>query len=128
MAHAIIEWSANLEGALDLKGLMALIAEDMRTRADGAFPVGGIRVRAYRADDYVIADGTCDQDAFVNIDIKMGVGRSEEFRKAYFDRLSDRIADFLAPLFDRRPFAFSLYVTEVDGWKKNSIHKRLKKA
>lgn len=127
MAHAIIEWSANLEGALDLKGLMELIADDMRTRADGAFPVGGIRVRAYRAADYVIADGSCADDAFVNIDIKMGVGRSAEFRKAYFDALSRRIEDFLSDLFATRPFAFSLYVTEVDGWKKNSIHKRLAK-
>lgn len=126
MAHAIIEWSANLEGALDLKGLMDLIADDMRCRSDGVFPVGGIRVRAYRADDYVIADSTCADDAFVNVDIKMGVGRSEEFRKAYFGALSARITDFLADLFEQRPFAFSMYVAEVDGWKKNSIHKRLK--
>lgn len=126
MAHAIIEWSVNLEGTFDLKGLMNLIADDMRNRSDGAFPVGGIRVRAYRADDYVIADGTCADDAFINIDIKMGVGRSAEFRKVYFDALSSRITDFLDNLFNQRPFAFSLYVTEVDGWKKNSIHKRLK--
>ena len=126
MAHAIIEWSANLEGAFDLKGLMELIADDMRNRADGVFPVGGIRVRAYRADDYVIADGACADDGFINVDIKMGAGRSEAFRKAYFDALSLRIVEFLGDLFDRRPTAFSLYVAEVDGWKHNSIHKRLK--
>jgi 5-carboxymethyl-2-hydroxymuconate isomerase len=126
MAHAIIEWSANLEGVLDLSGLMNLIAEDMRIRSDGVFPVGGIRVRAHRVDDYVIADGTCADDAFLNVDIKMGIGRSAEFRKAYFDALSKRIIDFLAELFEQRPFAFSLYVSEVDGWKHNSIHKRLK--
>lgn len=127
MAHAIIEWSANLEGQFDLDGLMALIADDMANRSGGVFPIGGIRVRAYRADHYVIADGTCADDAFVNVDIKMGVGRPEEFRKAYFDALSIRITDFLADLFEQRPFAFTLYVTEVDGWKKNSIHKRLQK-
>ena len=126
MAHAIIEWSANLEGALDLKGLINLIADDMANHSDGVFPIGGIRVRAYRADDYLIADGTCADDSFVNIDIKMGVGRSAEFRKAYFDTLNDRIVAFLGDLFEQRPFAFSLYVAEVDGWKKNSIHKRLK--
>lgn len=126
MAHAIIEWSANLEGALDLKGLMNLIADDMANRSDGVFPIGGIRVRAYRADDYVISDGTCADDCFVNVDIKMGVGRSAEFRKTYFDALNERIVTFLGDLFEQRPFAFSLYVAEVDGWKKNSIHKRLK--
>lgn len=127
MAHAIIEWSANLAGELDVRGLMGLISDDMRNRSDGVFPVGGIRVRAYRADDYVIADGACADDAFVNVDIKMGAGRSEAFRKAYFDALSVRIVTFLGDLFDRRPLAFSMYVEEVEGWKHNSIHKRLKK-
>jgi len=127
MAHATIEWSANLEGALDLKALMNLIADDMANNSGGVFPVGGIRVRAYRADDYVIADATCPDDAFINVDVKMGTGRSAEFRKAYFDALSDRIVAFLGDLFDRRPLAFSLYVAEVEGWKHNSIHKRLKK-
>ncbi|WP_263588020.1 5-carboxymethyl-2-hydroxymuconate Delta-isomerase [Sphingopyxis sp. GC21] len=126
MAHVIIEWSANLEEVLDRPGLMRLIAEDMRERSDGTFPVGGIRVRAYRADDYVIADGNGPDDAFVNIEVRMGVGRSEAFRKQYFDALFTRVRDFLADLFDQRPFALSLYVAEVEGWKHNSIHKRLK--
>jgi len=127
MAHATVEWTDNLEGQFDLGGLLQLIARDMRERADGVFPVGGIRVRGLRLTDYVIADGTCPDDAFINIDVKMGVGRSAEFRKAYFDALFDRIRCFLGDLFDRRPLALSLYVEEADGWKHNTIHKRLEK-
>lgn len=126
MAHVIVEWSANLEGVLDRRALMHLIAEDMRERSNGTFPVGGIRVRAYRADDYVIADGKGPDDSFVNIEVRMGVGRSEVFRKQYFDALFARVRDFLGDLFDQHPFALSLYVAEVEGWKHNSIHKRLK--
>lgn len=126
MAHVTIEWTANLEGEIDLAGLMRLVADDMRLNADGVFPVGGIRVRAYRVTDYVIADGAGPGDAFINLDVKMGVGRSAEFRQRYFDALFARIRDFLGDLFDRRPLALSLYVAEVDGWKHNSIHKRLK--
>jgi len=128
MAHATVEWTANLEGDLDLRGLLSLIAEEMRERSGGAFPVGGIRVRGIRLDDYVIADGKGDNDAFVNIQVLMGVGRTEEFRKAFFDQLFARVEGFLGDLFERYPLALSLYVSESEGWKKNSIHTRLKAA
>lgn len=127
MAHATVEWTDNLEGQFDLKGLLHLIAQDMRERADGVFPVGGIRVRGIKLTDYVIADGACAEDAFINIDVKMGAGRIAEFRKAYFDALFARIRDFLGDLFDQRPLALTLYVEEAEGWKHNSIHKRLEK-
>lgn len=128
MAHVTIEWTANLDGEIDLRGLMDLIAQDLRERADGVFPVGGIRVRAFRVDDFVIADGTEPRDAFINLDVKMGAGRPAEFRQRYFDQLFDRIASHLGDLFDRRPLALSLYVEEAEGWKRNSIHTRLRKA
>lgn len=125
MAHVTIEWTANLEGAFDLRGLMEMVAQDMRDHADGVFPVGGIRVRGRRVDDYVIADNAGPDDAFINLDVKMGVGRSVEFRQTYFDALFARILTFLGDLFARRPLALSLYVEEAEGWKHNSIHQRL---
>jgi 5-carboxymethyl-2-hydroxymuconate isomerase len=126
MAHATIEWTDNLEGELDLQGLMQLLADEMRLRSDGVFPVGGIRVRACRLADYVIADGTCPEDAFINIDIKMGAGRSAEFRQVFFTAMFERVREFLGDMFQRRPLALSLYVEETEGWKHNSIHHRLK--
>lgn len=126
MAHAVVEWTDNLEGEFDLKGFLALIAEEMRERSDGVFPVGGIRVRGIRLTDYVIADGTCADDAFINIEVLMGAGRSEEFKQQFFDGMFEQLNAFLGDLYDRRPFAMTLYVFEAKGWKKNSIHKRLK--
>lgn len=127
MAHATVEWTDNLEGEFDLKGLLSLIAEEMRERSDGVFPVGGIRVRGIRLTDYVIADGQGPDDAFINIDVKMGAGRPVEFRKRFFDQLFAAVTAYLGDLFDRRPLALSLYVEEAEGWKHNSIHKRLGK-
>jgi 5-carboxymethyl-2-hydroxymuconate isomerase len=125
MAHAVIEWTDNLEGEFDLRGLLNLVADEMRLRADGVFPVGGIRVRGIRLTDYVIADGRGADDAFINIDVKMGAGRPAEFRKAFFDQLFAAVVAFLGDLFERRPLALSLYVVEAEGWKHNSIHRRL---
>lgn len=125
MAHATVEWTANLEGELDVPALLTLIADRMRRHADGVFPVGGIRVRALRLTDYVIADGTDPRDAFINIDVKMGAGRPAAFRKAFFDALFAAVREQLGDLFERRPLALSLYVEEAEGWKHNSIHKRL---
>lgn len=125
MAHATVEWTANLEGEFDLAGLLSLIAAEMRERSGGVFPVGGIRVRGHRLDDYVIADGLGGDDAFINIDVKMGAGRDAAFKQAFFTRLFEAVKAYLGELFDRRPLALSLYVEEAEGWKHNSIHQRL---
>lgn len=128
MAHATVEYTANIEGAFELDALLALIARHMREESGGVFPVGGIRVRAIRLDHYVIADGKGTDDAFVNIDVKMGAGRPDEFRQTYFDALFAAIHSFFEPLFTLRPLALSMYVEEAEGWKANTIHQRLQKA
>ena len=128
MAHVTVEWTDNLEGEFDLQGLLRLIAAEMRERSDGVFPVGGIRVRGLRLTDYVIADDADPRDAFINIDVKMGAGRPAAFRQAFFDALFERVKGSLGDLFERRPLALSLYVEEAEGWKHNSIHKRLGKS
>ena len=126
MAHVTVEWTDNLADDLDLAALLALIAAEMRDGANGAFPVGGIRVRGVRLTDYVIADGAGADDAFIDVRVLMGAGRPAEFRQPFFDGLFARISEFLGDLFDRRPLALSMYVAEAEGWKRNSIHGRLK--
>lgn len=128
MAHATVEWTGNLAGDIDIAALLRLIAAEMRERADGAFPVGGIRVRAVRIDDYCIADGADRRDAFIDVRVLMAAGRSGEFRQRFFDQLFGRVREHLGDLFERRPLALSMYVEEAEGWKHNSIHRRLAKA
>ena len=130
MAHAIVEWTDNLEAdGFEIRPLLALIAAAMRD-SDGVFPWGGIRIRGVRLTDYVIADDS-GEDAFINITVKMGAGRSAEFKSAFFNALFDRIKAQLADLFERRFLALSLYVEEADpagSFKHNNLHKRFRKA
>lgn len=128
MAHAVVEWTSNLEGDFDLVPLLHLIAKEMRDHSGGEFPVGGIRVRGLKVTDYVIADGQEPRDAFINVVVTMGAGRPAEFRKTFFDGLFERIKAELGELFARRPLALSLYVNEAEGWKHNTVHTRLQKA
>ena len=55
----------------------------------------------------------------------MGAGRDAAFRQAFFDQLFEAVKAFLGDLFDQRPLALSLYVEEAEGWKHNTIHRRL---
>lgn len=128
MAHVTVEWTDNLKGDFDLRSMLSLIASAMRDRSEGGFPVGGIRVRAIELHDYVIADGSNPSDAFINVEVAMGAGRPDAFRRRFFDALFEEVKTSLGDLFDRRPLGLSLYVREVEGWKHNSIHARLAKS
>ncbi|WP_343699685.1 5-carboxymethyl-2-hydroxymuconate Delta-isomerase [Caulobacter sp.] len=125
MPHCTVEYTRNLDARGDIPGLLAKLAAKFRD-SDGVFPIGAIRVRAIRLDEYVIADGAAD-DAFVHITVKIGEGRPAEFRKAFFDAFFDIAKDHLAPVFDERGTALSMYVEEVDeqgAYRHNTIHKR----
>lgn len=128
MAHAIVEWTDNLEGDCDIRGLLELIAAAMRD-SGGVFPWGGIRVRAIKLTDYVIADGQAD-DAFVNITVKMGAGRPAEFKQRFFSELFEQVKSHFSKAFETRFLALSLYVEEADeagSFKHNNIHRRFRK-
>lgn len=125
MPHCTVEYTRNLDARGDIPGLLAKLAAKFRD-SDGVFPIGAIRVRAIRLDEYVIADGAAD-DAFVHITVKIGQGRPAEFRKTFFDAFFDIAKAHLAPVFDERGTALSMYVEEVDeqgAYRHNTIHKR----
>ncbi|MGX1197856.1 hypothetical protein [Parvibaculum sp. MBR-TMA-1.3b-4.2] len=128
MAHVVVEWTDNLEGQADIHGLLALIAATMREGE--MFPWGGIRVRALKLTDYVVADGRAD-DAFVHITVTMGAGRAVEAKQRFFDDLFERVKRHFAHLYETRYLALSLYVEEADeqvSFKHNNIHVRFRSA
>ena len=129
MPHAIVEWTDNLlADGFEIKPLLDLIAQAMRD-ADGMFPLGGIRVRGIRLEDYVIADGS-GQDAFINITMKIGPGRPAEAKQRVFTGIFGAVDAHLQPLFDKRFLALALYVEEADeagSFKHNNIHTRFRK-
>ena len=84
MPHLIVEYSANIEQALNLPVLMRGLKE--RAVETGVFPLGGIRVRAARRDAFDIADGDAD-NAFVHLQARIGAGRDEATRNAAADEM-----------------------------------------
>ena len=122
MAHLMIEYSANLERDIDPQGLVD-VAHIAMTEA-GPFPVGGLRTRAARREQYAIADQHAD-NGFVHMTLTMGSGRDDATRKAAGDHVFSAVSDYLRPVLDALPVALSLYMFESDptlSWKENSVH------
>ncbi len=126
MPHLTVEYSANLEGRTDLDALCAALLETVIEA--GLFEVGAVRVRALRADHYAIAD-RLPENAFVDLNFRIGKGRSAEEKKRTGDALFATASRLLAPLLETPHFALSLEIREIDAelsWKKNAIHPRLR--
>ena len=127
MPHIVIEYSANLRDSVDFpRFLGALRASALAT---GVFPLGGIRIRAYQADHYLIADGHAD-NAFVHIMLRVGHGRDLETRKRACDAIFATTTEQLAALFERIPLGISLEMQEIDAvltCKKNNLHEYVKR-
>lgn len=130
MPHLIYEYTDNLDPAeADIKGLLKKTNQVLIDQG-GVFPIGGIRSRAIRLNDYCVADGTVD-DAFVHATLKIGGGRSEEAKKKAGDELFKMISEHFAAIYQKRTLALSMEIvefSEAGTWKQNNIHARYKKA
>lgn len=128
MPHFTIEYSANLEGRLDI-GLLCRTVHDAILET-GLFELGAVRVRALRCDHYAIADLVAE-NAFVDMSFRIGQGRSQADRTRAGEAIWAAVVRQLAPLFVTPHFALSLEIREIDGassWKKNAIHPRIRAA
>lgn len=127
MPHIVIEYTANLEPALQLPTLIAALHEV--AAGIEAFPLAGLRTRAERRDHYLIADGHAD-NAFVHLSLRIAHGRSLEVRKAAGDLLFETLCRCLQPLLDQRPLALSFEISEIDpvlNYKGGNIREYLAK-
>jgi 5-carboxymethyl-2-hydroxymuconate isomerase len=120
--HLIVEYSANVEDRIDLNALLDRL--HLTATESGMFPLGGIRVRAYRADSYRIAD--CDsENGFVHVTAMVGAGRTLERRAEVSRLLFDALCDQLAEAQATSPLAISFNMREFDSvlsLKKNNLH------
>ncbi|TMW71079.1 5-carboxymethyl-2-hydroxymuconate Delta-isomerase [Alteribacter natronophilus] len=129
MPHIIVEYTDNLtREEFHPKTVLDKINKVFTDRPD-VFPVGGVRSRAIRLTDYMIADGAGADDAFVHVTVKIAPGRTQEQKDDACGELFDSLCDYLSPVYDQRGLALSLELYEFgDGgtYKKNNIHKRYK--
>ena len=126
MPHFTIEYSANLDGRID----MAEVGEVVRRAAaeSGIFPLGGIRVRAIRCEHYAIADGRANY-GFLDMLLRLGEGRDLATRKRAGEHIFKALSAYLDPVFAQGKFAlsFDMQINDKEtGWKRNNIHDALK--
>jgi len=121
MPHQIIEYSANLDSRIDMPALIdGLHQAAMET--DG-LPVGGLRTRAARREQYQVADRHPD-NAFVHVTLKLGHGRPVQVRRQFGDILFAALCDLLEPVWSTSPIAISFEIQQIDPeltWKKNNL-------
>jgi len=128
MPHVTIEYSANLDGHMDVGALCSRVRATML--ATGLFETGAVRIRALRCEHYAIAD-ELPGNAFLDMSLRIGAGRSAEDKKRAGEAIFAAVSQELAPLFETPHFALSLEIREIDpdlSWKKNAIHPRLRAA
>jgi 5-carboxymethyl-2-hydroxymuconate isomerase len=125
MPHVITEYSANLEGIVDIQALVNELHET--AIASGLFQVGGIRSRAKKRDIYRIADGD-PSNGFVFIVARIAPGRPMEKRKALGEALLATASKRLEPVFAKRGLSLAVEVEELDAeltFRRNNLHERI---
>jgi 5-carboxymethyl-2-hydroxymuconate isomerase len=127
MPHLNIEYSENLEEALDIQALVDRIhATALET---GIFPLGGVRTRAEARKYYRIANGD-PAAGYIHLVVRIGSGRSLEARRAAGEHVFGALCDFTDELYASRPLALSFELLEIPpevALRKNNLHELLKK-
>ena len=121
-----IEYSANLDAAVDVRELCLVVSRAIL--ATGLFEPGAVRVRAFCAQAYAVAD-LLPENGFIDMIFRIGVGRSLDEKKRTGDAIFNAVSAYLAKRFETPHFALSLELQEIDpelSWKKNAIHPRLR--
>ena len=126
MPHFIVEYSANLEAAIEVPDLLLCIHK--AAEETGMFPAAGIRVRAARRDHYSIADRH-PENAFVHVSARVGAGRTPDVRQNAAKHIFAALCDFLALEQEKRALGISFEMVEIDdltNLKKNNTHELVK--
>jgi 5-carboxymethyl-2-hydroxymuconate isomerase len=115
MPHVVVLYSPNLEAESDMSALCRALADAMLAVRDenGAqvFPTGGMRVFAYPAAHFAVADGSGDF-GFCWFNLRMARGRSAATQRAAGQALADAAKAHFAPLLERRRVGLTLQVDE----------------
>jgi len=126
MPHFTIEYSANLDGLVDMGATVELVRK--AAVETGIFPLGGIRVRAIRCEHYAISDGRKNY-GFLDMVLRLGEGRDLAARKKAGEHIFEALSAHLDPVFANSKFAlsFDMQINDKEtSWKRNNIHDALK--
>jgi 5-carboxymethyl-2-hydroxymuconate isomerase len=133
MPHLVVLYSGNLDTETDMTALCRRLADAMLTVRDEqgqqVYPTGGVRVFAYPAAHYAVADGARDY-AFVYLNLRMGRGRTEAVKQRAGEAVLAAAKAHFEPLFARRYLGLTLQIDEgqeVFDAKHSTIHPLFRK-
>lgn len=128
MPHLVILYTGNLQAQTDISALCRSLADAMLSVRDEhsqqVYPTGGVRVLAYPAAHYAVADGRRDY-AFVYLNLRMGRGRTAAVKQRAGETLLAAAKAHFAPLFASRLIGITLQIDEgqeVFDAKHSTIH------
>ncbi|AXV80874.1 5-carboxymethyl-2-hydroxymuconate Delta-isomerase [Ralstonia solanacearum] len=125
MPHLVIEYTANVEADARIPDMMRVLNDVVIAHAD-VFPIGGIRTRALRLEQYRMADGAED-DAFVHVTFRIKAGRPKALTQRVCADLFAALRGHLADVFARRYLGLTLELVEFDThgfYVENNVHAR----
>ena len=126
MPHFTIEYSANIDALVDIGNVVEIVRK--AAVETGIFPLGGIRVRAVRCEQFAIADGQ-PHFGFLDMVLRLGEGRDLVTRKKAGEHIFKALSSYLDPVFAGSKFAlsFDMQINDKEtSWKRNNIHDALK--
>jgi 5-carboxymethyl-2-hydroxymuconate isomerase len=129
MPHVVVQYTANLEPALDMPALCQEIAAVLIAQQDEdgkpLFPAGGTRVLAYPAQVYAVADGKGDY-GFCYINIRIAGGRSAASQKKAGDAVLQRVQARFVQAFETRRIGVTIHIDDSPGQvyeaRRNNLH------
>jgi 5-carboxymethyl-2-hydroxymuconate isomerase len=143
MPHLVILYTGQLDAEVNMTVLCRQLADAMLTVQDEdgqpVFPTGGVRVLAYPAPHYAVADGgaagraaggTGDY-AFAYLNVRMGRGRSAATQQRAGQTLLSVAQAFFAPVMAQRHIGIKLQIDEgpeVFDAKLSNLHPLFHKA
>lgn len=98
MPHLSLEYSANLRGKVDFTELCIKLRDAVL--GTGLFEIGAIRVRAFEASAWAVADAL-PENGFVDMSFRIGRGRSQE-EKSRQEKLFFSLLRMRCPVYWKR--------------------------
>jgi 5-carboxymethyl-2-hydroxymuconate isomerase len=120
MPHVVVLYTANLDGppapgGADMPAFCRRLADVLVGLRDDTgrpvFPTGGVRVFAYPATHFAVADGSGDH-GFVYVQMRMARGRSAAVHQAAGDALAAAARTHFAPWLAQRRLGLTVQVDE----------------
>ncbi len=139
MPHVVVLYSGNLDAAMAEHGAdmptycrrtadALLAVRDEQDRQ--VFPTGGVRVLAYPAAHFAVADGSGDF-GFIYVQLRMGRGRSAAVHQRAGEALAGAARQHFAPLMAHRKLGLTVQIDEgqeVFDAKLGNLHPMFSKA